>query len=473
MSNRFWGVGAAIALILSLLLTLPAAAESKTDSAFMATWAYADLPVATNTVHRTWMWGAQPDTGPLLEPYAEAPDGRRLVQYFDKSRMEITHPEADPASPWYVTNGLITREMVTGQLQLGDNSFQQHSPAPINVAGDPDDPNGPTYATFSKLLSYGAIPAGWTINQTVNRAGQVGSDPSLAGQGVVALDVGGPTGHTVASVFWDFMTGSGVVYQQGYRDGVLFPSPFYATGYPLTEAYWTTVLLNGAPKLVLVQIFERRVLTYTPSNAPGWQVESGNVGQHYYRWRYEFLHQAPVAAPEPEATTLGVAPAVPAAISILGATMSFYEIGGSTVSDLVNGLNQHQLSSPDGEHLADTAWNISWQFQQSGGSTCQPINVVVSTRITVTFPHWTPPAGASPELIADWNRFTQALATHEQGHVQLVLDGATRIKTAISGASCDSANAAAQAVVRQIQQDNQAYDARTNHGVTQGATFPS
>jgi hypothetical protein len=37
---------------------------------------------------------------------------------------------------------------------------------------------------------------------------------------------------------------------------------------------------------VLVQPFERRVLTYTPSNAPAWRVEMGNIGRHYYEWRY-------------------------------------------------------------------------------------------------------------------------------------------------------------------------------------------
>jgi uncharacterized protein YkwD len=37
----------------------------------------------------------------------------------------------------------------------------------------------------------------------------------------------------------------------------------------------------------LFQVFERRVLTYNPANSPGFRVEMGNVGQHYYRWRYE------------------------------------------------------------------------------------------------------------------------------------------------------------------------------------------
>ena len=65
-----------------------------------------------------------------------------------------------------------------------------------------------------------------------------------------------------------------------------FLNPFYATGYPITEAYWATVKVAGVAQDVLVQCFERRCLTYTPGNAAGWEVEAGNVGQHYYAWRY-------------------------------------------------------------------------------------------------------------------------------------------------------------------------------------------
>ncbi|HUG14673.1 MAG TPA: ScyD/ScyE family protein, partial [Thermomicrobiales bacterium] len=63
--------------------------------------------------------------------------------------------------------------------------------------------------------------------------------------------------------------------------------PFYAVGYPITEAYWAEVRVGGTTKWVLIQCFERRCLTYTPDNSAGWQVEAGNVGQHYYRWLQE------------------------------------------------------------------------------------------------------------------------------------------------------------------------------------------
>lgn len=293
----------AVAVVLAALVVLaglrvaPVAAAPIAGGAFGATWARTDHPVANGTVARTWMWGPAADTPVLDEPYAGAPGGTRLVQYFDKSRMEITNPDGDPSSPWYVTNGLLAEELVTGRLQLGDTTFRQEAPASIDLAGDLTDPNSPTYASFSGLLGYRSIPAGWTIIQTVDRAGQVGADPALARYGVTAAERVQVPGidHEVASVFWNFMRATGVVEQQGqYATAPLFPNPFYATGYPLTEAYWTHVLLGGVPTLVLVQVFQRRVLTYTPSNPPGWRVESGNVGQHYYAWRYGQLGLQPV-----------------------------------------------------------------------------------------------------------------------------------------------------------------------------------
>ena len=41
------------------------------------------------------------------------------------------------------------------------------------------------------------------------------------------------------------------------------------------------------------------MLTYTPDNAIGWQVEAGNVGHHYFEWRYHVLNKPLVLAPSP------------------------------------------------------------------------------------------------------------------------------------------------------------------------------
>ncbi len=293
-------VSVATIIGLWLALAIPTAAEPIAGDHFGNTWARTDLPVVAGQANRTWMWGPSADSPSLLEPYSESPNGQRQVQYFDKTRMEITNPDGDQSSIWYVTNGLLAEELITGRLQIGDNTFEQHDPAQVNVAGDANDSNGPTYATFNTLMGYGAIPSGWKITQTVDRAGTVGDDQNLASYGVIANDVGAPTNHNVASVFWDFMNSSGTVFNNGtYSTANVFPNPYYATGYPLTEAYWTSVLVGGVQKQVLVQVFERRVLTYTPSNDQGWQVEAGNVGQHYYTWRYTQLGKTVTVDPNP------------------------------------------------------------------------------------------------------------------------------------------------------------------------------
>ena len=86
------------------------------------------------------------------EPYAEAPGGQRTVYYFDKSRMEITDPVADRRSPWFVTNGLLVREMVTGTVQVGHGASEERGPADLPAVGDAaNNPKAPTYATFLPL----------------------------------------------------------------------------------------------------------------------------------------------------------------------------------------------------------------------------------------------------------------------------------------------------------------------------------
>jgi len=250
------------------------------------TWYRSDEPVATGAVSRTWLWGQEPFEK-TFESYDETQRGTRLVHYYDKSRMEVTDPHEDRSQQWYITNGLLVVELITGNLQLGDNRFETRGAAAVNIAGDLDDMSGPTYASFAKLLTLPAIGANETILLTIDRNGRVSASSHLAGYGVTGSEFVPETGHRVANVFWDYLNSSGPIADDGMLDeGQLFDPWFYATGYPITEAYWSRVKLKGIVQDVLIQCFERRCLTYTPGNIAGWQVEMGNVGRHYYDWRY-------------------------------------------------------------------------------------------------------------------------------------------------------------------------------------------
>lgn len=257
-------------------------------AAFRRVWERTDLPVMNGIVSRSWLWSDKlPFTDGLYEPYEEGPAGQRLVQYFDKSRMEITAPNADPNSIWYVTNGLLVVELTTGNMQVGHNAFDDREPADVNCAGDPDDPDGPTYASFVGVMDAPPLPLGSVVNQSINRAGVVSTDDDLADLGVTVGYIDEHTNHSIAAPFWEFMNSSGPVYENGaYVESPLFLDPFFPGGRPITEPYWALVRVAGFQQLVMIQCFERRVMTYTPQNEPNWRVEAGNVGRHYYAWRY-------------------------------------------------------------------------------------------------------------------------------------------------------------------------------------------
>ncbi len=297
---RLFRVGlAGLLTVLTVGTTLiaPVAAEEPGNSAFFRTWQRTDWPVREQLAQRSWIWGPEAFTSELVESYEEAPGNERIVQYYDKSRMEITFPDADPESDFFVTNGLLVVELITGRMQVGDNAFDERSPATVNVAGDAGDPNGPTYASFVDLLAETPHALDQPIIQTVDRLGGVGMDESLAAQNVRVALVDDVTNHSIPQPFWDFMNASGPVVEDGtVRDDELFQNPYFATGRPITEPYWATVEVSTIAQQVLIQCFERRCLTYTPGNSPGFITEAGNVGQHYYAWRYGDAN--PPAAPE-------------------------------------------------------------------------------------------------------------------------------------------------------------------------------
>ncbi len=106
------------------------------------------------------------------------------------------------------------------------------------------------------------------------------------------------------------MHATGTIFSNG---SYLTASPWFdwvfVMGPPIGEPYWALVKVGGVDKWVLFQPFERRVLTYTPSNPDPWKVEIGNIGQHYYRWRYEGVgatcpgpSATPTSSPTPTAT---------------------------------------------------------------------------------------------------------------------------------------------------------------------------
>ena len=211
-------------------------------------------------------------------PFSESYNGAtRLVQYFDKGRMEINDPNANRNNLFFVTSGLLVKELVTGQRQDGDNSFMTFpmGSATIPVAGDPANPNdkaannaAPTYASFKDLPNAQVAKDGTLINASLNLTGTVSTITPPASVKIVASAYDKTTQHNLADVFVTFQNQNGQVYTnaQNGTGAVYYGNPLFVFGHPITEPYWITTNVAGKPTQVLVQLFERRVLTYTPSN---------------------------------------------------------------------------------------------------------------------------------------------------------------------------------------------------------------
>jgi hypothetical protein len=270
------------------------------DPAFRTLWQQYDGDVASGQVARGWFWGQPVPFGAEDEPYAESPGGKRLVEYFEKGRMEINDPNADPSGEWYVTSGLLTTELVTGRMQVGANSFKDVGSAQIPVTGDLDnsDPATPLYADF----------AGARMSSAPDRTGQTVTTQFVHGQGDIAISppaavkiasYDGTVNHNIADVFVNY-------FDHGLTTMGL--NWLYVMGHPISEPYWVSARFGGKSQLVLVQLFERRALSYNPGNQQGLQIEFTNIGLHYYRWRYHGSTSV-VPAPVPVAAIKSWRPA--------------------------------------------------------------------------------------------------------------------------------------------------------------------
>src|SRR3954451_18210077 len=182
-----------LAMLAPVMVPFTPAAQARAsrlaDPALEEVWDRTDKPIETGLAARSWMWGPE-NFYSNYEPYAEGLGGRHLVSYFDKSRMEINNPTGDRNAQWFVTNGLLVVEMISGNIQTGNNRFSPAAPAQQPVAGDPASNGGsadtPTYASLSRVASLkgdkrAANRTGQRVNEGLGLTGGVATLDNLSG----------------------------------------------------------------------------------------------------------------------------------------------------------------------------------------------------------------------------------------------------------------------------------------------------
>jgi predicted secreted Zn-dependent protease len=133
------------------------------------------------------------------------------------------------------------------------------------------------------------------------------------------------------------------------------------------------------------------------------------------------------------------------------------------------------------QHVGYTDWRIGWSFTSRETEGRHVVSAArVDVVVTRTLPRWRPPATAEPALVARWNDFVEAIARHEQGHVDLVVSGARSLHEAIVGlapielreALHRRVAALVEAAFATIHAADLDYDEATQHGALQGVRLP-
>lgn len=276
------------------------------DPSIHAVWDMTDGPVARGEASRAWIFGPEPIAA-AQEYYPESPTRLREMVYYDKGRLDLLNTDLPPGSIWLVSGALLVSEMLSGHVQLGENAFVRRELPEIPLVGDIEQSAPVTYADLAPVSSL----ANATLIELEEEEAQDSTSSELLDDGVArTLQTDAPrffsrVGEQVTELLTaegDVVAGAVTDYSVTYdtydetlghnvasvfsRWAENLPMPaLNLLGLPVTEPYWIQTEVDDEPTLVLVQGFERRMLTYTPSNPEGWRVESGNVGLHYRLWR--------------------------------------------------------------------------------------------------------------------------------------------------------------------------------------------
>ncbi|MDP2705329.1 MAG: DUF922 domain-containing protein [bacterium] len=213
---------------------------------------------------------------------------------------------------------------------------------------------------------------------------------------------------------------------------------------------------------------EREVQTYIP---PAPSASPPSLSQVAY----------PKPSPEPAPTPLPTEISVSANVTYSTSTI-YYDIYGLTENELRAEMSAKGPSYSDGKRYDGfTSRYYTWKyFPAWDGKNCYPNEVYVTVGIKMTLPQWMWYINGGESLKTKWTNYMNVLIYHESGHVDINIRGADDLYQRLINAgpypNCGQLDTALHQIANTFYNDigiqNEAYDAITNHGETQGAVFP-
>lgn len=158
--------------------------------------------------------------------------------------------------------------------------------------------------------------------------------------------------------------------------------------------------------------------------------------------------------------------------------VSYYRVYGRSIDEIRRQMRSCSPLASEGNAAASYAQlEYSYTVVRSAGI-CRVSDAHVVLYSARMLPTWTADDQSPGSVTTKWNQFISATATHENGHTAIDLDYANRMVAALNRTVTDDcilvdklAMESANAVRAQLNSAQSAYDARTRHSVTQGASF--
>ncbi len=155
---------------------------------------------------------------------------------------------------------------------------------------------------------------------------------------------------------------------------------------------------------------------------------------------------------------------------------TYYEVRGNSEAEIVAALRERGPKDARGHpRFAFTDWTIEWKWQRAPDQSVEGSSLTLECKATIQLPKFVPNTANPVALIRAWNDFVERTRAHELSHVAHVELAAPRIKQRLLEAertagrlSTTRARTIIERAIAEIREMDSVYDARTNHGFTEG-----
>jgi predicted secreted Zn-dependent protease len=142
----------------------------------------------------------------------------------------------------------------------------------------------------------------------------------------------------------------------------------------------------------------------------------------------------------------------------------FAELWGDSLQDLydeMNGWNLDEVGRCSWQPVLNLAWDDDHKVTEA----------TLTVDLEVLVPAWAKRSDANDAVRGEWNRWSQALMTHEMGHADLAYQYLDNFEASLVGMSKDDAWTAFEQRKADLQKASDDYDTSTAHGMNQGTTL--